>query len=769
MRDKRRRFFFKAIAFLIAGWATAAQAQDEFFVFSTLDPYSGIRTLELLTNEIIYDPMRQRIYASVPSIVGPGLGNTITTINPWTGEIESAVFVGSEPSALALSDDGQYLYVGLNGAAAIRRLHLPSQTPGLQFALGFDPTFGAFLADDIEVLPGNPNAVAVTRSLRGTTSSGGLAVYDDGVMRPNTLTWAFESVDRIEFSESADLLYGYNHSSTEFGFRRIAVDANGVTVIDSTRDLIFGFYEDFDYHAGLVYATTGEVVDPDTLTQVGVFPTSGPVEADAGRGLVHYVENDFGVRTVKTFDMESFALLKTQGITSVPRHAVERNLISWGNGGLAFNTWEYTRDDRNEGFVVILPEPPFLNDVVVGFGPAIGTWKWMDNSLWERLHPRSSEAVVTGDLDGSGKSDIAVDFGSDIGLWKWMNDSKWVKLHGQSPEAIVSGDLDGRLRAQVPMPIPDIYPAEIVSTLVVGADVTLSEVKVRVVINHARVGDLTVTLQSPAGTKVVLLDRPGLPTVSSAGCLDPNMDVIFDDSAEIYLQTHCAGSDPWFTGLAAPLESLSAFNGESSLGTWRLIVSDSGYDTIGLLWDWQLLATPSVGNVIEQDDLVIGFPTLGTWKWMNDSQWVKLHSSLPELMVTGDLDGNGQDDVVIDFGPTIGLWRWMNDSQWVKLHGQSPEVMATGDLDGNGLDDVVIDFGPTIGLWRWMNNAGWIKLHNISPELVVTGDLDNNGMDEAVIDFGSTVGLWRWMNNSQWVKLHGQSPEVMATGNLDGK
>jgi hypothetical protein len=51
-------------------------------------------------------------------------------------------------------------------------------------------------------------------------------------------------------------------------------------------------------------------------------------------------------------------------------------------------------------------------------------------------------------------------------------------------------------------------------------------------------------------------------------------------------------------------------------------------------------------------------------------------------------------DVVIDFGPDEGLQNWMNNGGWAKLHDLSPEFLATGDLDGNGQDDVVIDFGP---------------------------------------------------------------------------
>jgi hypothetical protein len=33
-----------------------------------------------------------------------------------------------------------------------------------------------------------------------------------------------------------------------------------------------------------------------------------------------------------------------------------------------------------------------------------------------------------------------------------------------------------------------------------------------------------------------------------------------------------------------------------------------------------------------------------------------LHAGSPESMTTGDIDGSGQDDVIIDFGAWSGSW-----------------------------------------------------------------------------------------------------------------
>lgn len=122
---------------------------------------STIRTVNLVTNSIIYDPVSQKIYASVPSSVGSN-GNSITSVDPVTGTIGPFVFIGSEPNRLAISDNGQYLYVALDGAAALRRFNIPAMTAELQFNLGADSFFGPYYPEDIEVRPGCPQTVAIS-------------------------------------------------------------------------------------------------------------------------------------------------------------------------------------------------------------------------------------------------------------------------------------------------------------------------------------------------------------------------------------------------------------------------------------------------------------------------------------------------------------------------------------------------------------------------------------------------------------------------------
>ena len=85
---------------------------------------------------------------------------------------------------------------------------------------------------------------------------------------------------------------------------------------------------------------------------------------------------------------------------------------------------------------------------------------------------------------------------------------------------------------------------------------------------------------------------------------------------------------------------------------------------------------------------------------------------------------------------------------WTNLHSVSPEDIVIGDLDGNGIDEVVIDFGIAYGLWVRFNNASWVPLHALSPSRIATGDLDNDPRDELIVDFPG-YGIYIWYRQQQ--------------------
>jgi trimeric autotransporter adhesin len=269
-----------------------------FLILDSTASAVSVRRLILPTNDLVFNPADGRIYASIPSRAGV-LGNRIAAIDPQTGAITSSIPVGSEPRKLALADDGRTLYVGLDGAGAVRRVDLVKQTAELQFSLGrqglFDVGTGPNFAGDIKVLPGHPESVAVARTAyAGTPRGTGVAVYDNGVPRPQILKY-FSGNNVIAFGELPSRLYGYDQEETTFEFRRMTVAASGVLPGDSISGLISGVV-DIQYDHGRIYTSSGLIVDPEAATVVGQFP--GIPSQPFGPGPVVPVLPDSAARRV---------------------------------------------------------------------------------------------------------------------------------------------------------------------------------------------------------------------------------------------------------------------------------------------------------------------------------------------------------------------------------------------------------------------------------------------------------------------------------------
>lgn len=286
----------------------------------TLDPSIGgvtIKVIDLPANDLIFDPLRQQIYASV-SGRATNNGNSIVAISVPTGTIGASILVGSEPNRLALSHDSRYLYVGLDGAGAVRRVNLVSQTAELQFSLGAG-FCGTHRVEDMLVLPNNPRAVVISKRNRDCSPRHeGVAVYDDGVQRPKT-TAAHTGSNVLTFSASPNIIYGYNNETTEYGLRTMTITPDGVTVSATVQNLLSGFHYSIHFDNGLIYSGSGQVVDTKTMTLVGTFPSRGlmAIDSKAGRAYFLTLSTIFGPFQIKVYDLKSYVLQKTMDLKEI--------------------------------------------------------------------------------------------------------------------------------------------------------------------------------------------------------------------------------------------------------------------------------------------------------------------------------------------------------------------------------------------------------------------------------------------------------------------
>jgi len=307
---------------------------------------SSLTQIALRTKDLVYDSQTQRIYASIPSNAG-SRGNTITIIDPATGALGDSIAIGSEPGKMIISDNHQNLYVSLDGAAAVRRLDLSSNAPGLQFGLGSLSPNEPFYVEDMATVPGRPQSIAVSRKLLGNSPRhAGVAIYDDGVARPTvSAPHPQEGSNVIEFSGTSTRLYGYCNETTERGFRKMVVNDSGVSV-ESVTEQILGFAKDFRFDNGLIYSSTGIVINPESLRRVGLFYGVDPlfvtyslVLPDSAANRVYFLAggaNDPFV--IRAFDASTFVETASLTLTGlgIPGTSSPTSFIRWGTDGLAF-------------------------------------------------------------------------------------------------------------------------------------------------------------------------------------------------------------------------------------------------------------------------------------------------------------------------------------------------------------------------------------------------------------------------------------------------
>jgi hypothetical protein len=288
-------------------------------------------SLTLAANGLVYNPFDSRLYASLGSRQGSS-GNSIAVIDPATATVVKTTFIGSEPTQLALSDDGKALWVGLDGAGAVRFIDVDTGAPGQQFNLGNDPISGQWYPSSIDVLPGTRNSIIVTRYSKSSSATDGLVLYDNGVPRPYSVGYAARAQGALT-TYSPALVFAYVPASS-IGMNVACVNANGVF---SKQDTVLGdTYGRFAFARNVIYSGAGSAYDIATANTLGKYGGNGAVIADAGRRRVYFLAGT-QAPVVSAYDMDSFLPSGSETL-AVTVSAGRANFVQWGRYGYAFTT-----------------------------------------------------------------------------------------------------------------------------------------------------------------------------------------------------------------------------------------------------------------------------------------------------------------------------------------------------------------------------------------------------------------------------------------------
>ncbi len=112
----------------------------------------GVIEVTETTSDIVYDPTRDVIWASVPD------QNLIGAIDPNTGVFTPAVNTAAPVDAIAISDDGSILWTATNVLGRVNRIDLNTQTILPDFGIYDD---NLLTVQDIEALPGSNTRAAI--------------------------------------------------------------------------------------------------------------------------------------------------------------------------------------------------------------------------------------------------------------------------------------------------------------------------------------------------------------------------------------------------------------------------------------------------------------------------------------------------------------------------------------------------------------------------------------------------------------------------------
>ena len=325
---------------------------------STPAPGGGTSTAAALTaylpvvsNNMVFNPVNGLAYLSIPSTGSTVTGNSIVSFDPATGALGNPIFVGSEPNAMAVSDDGKTLWVALNGTFAIRKVDLVSGVAGAQYSiasLGYSYLSSAATA--ILVLPGTTDSVAVTNGY-------GLGIFDSGVLRGSTVS--VSSVYGLQADQSRSELY----TGTSYNVQAYTYNSSGLTLKSSGNSNYSSYvtsstFDEMQLGSGKMFTDYGRVFDPESGGLLGSFTSgtnniTGPTLYDAGLSQVYVLTNSSGTSyssytQVSLYNPTDYSNTNKSFAWNVPYSITDANnntdylnphrLTRWGANGLLLHT-----------------------------------------------------------------------------------------------------------------------------------------------------------------------------------------------------------------------------------------------------------------------------------------------------------------------------------------------------------------------------------------------------------------------------------------------
>jgi hypothetical protein len=278
----------------------------------------------------------------------------------------NAVPVGSQPTFMGLSDDGQALYTLLSGTNNVALYRPLSQSVAFSFTPTVPPAQTVTIGSPrgIAVMPGTETTIAYD-----TGDWGGVGIFDidtssqSGTLRGH-LTGPYTG-SGVSFLDANDL-YTFDTDTTGDSLDHFVVSASGLSGVGAFspyESTLFGFGEfstppSFKLKHGLAFANSGGVANPVTnpATQIGIYEPAANisygvaplVEPDPSLGEVFFFgaaanASESGTVPAGLFRYDEFSFLPTgflplENLSTGTNQNTAIDLVRFGTDGLALLT-----------------------------------------------------------------------------------------------------------------------------------------------------------------------------------------------------------------------------------------------------------------------------------------------------------------------------------------------------------------------------------------------------------------------------------------------
>lgn len=261
------------------GWISVRDPEHNALVRA---PHAFWVYLGILSNDVIYDRTRSRVWVAMPSAPGE-TEHRVALVEPETGIVERNVAVAIEPKKLALTDEASYLYVA--GSGRIIRLNTESLEVDRDFPIPQTQT-GSLLPEAYSLLavPGRPDQVLVSL-YAPFVSPGyqGTILFDRGT----------PAARQLGASVGPALLYGWVDERTAVGggggggLSYLTVE-DGVALHRAVSDITTS--PNCVLENDRLYCSSGEVLDAASGLVIRKYPARGAAGLLSDRDMIVFLD-----------------------------------------------------------------------------------------------------------------------------------------------------------------------------------------------------------------------------------------------------------------------------------------------------------------------------------------------------------------------------------------------------------------------------------------------------------------------------------------------